>query len=156
MTEHKKTNLAMSNGFPCEIDLFRGEVAPRKCQCGRPGCDLTLEGFRSDCRIHPSHRAWYNQKLKDRRRDKRIDDAHVKAESFHEDSPWLMDELVIEARQYEKFDVEVPFGLIWKPVCWRFRTFRKVKINNNWESWYRDEVEKKVDVTFRRKRGCDG
>ncbi len=108
----------------------------RYCIC-EPGCRLEVTGYRSNCRIHPDHRAKYNKR---RREEKQA--AKLKAESEYfqhhlESNPDFYSHMKNCAYSSDRD------GIVFS-VRGYFYEQRKVgiKINNRLSRWYARQLIK--------------
>ena len=117
--------------MPNQIDIFIENPSERKCQC-EPNCSVSLMGYRKNCKIFPPHRAKYDHRLREQKREATREFRYESAREYHEAHPEFME------RMKRKLKRQIPpFRFIWEHSKWH----GNFHPNDHWQGWYKKQLQ---------------
>ena len=129
----------------------------RRCQC-EEGCPISLVGYRKNCKIYPPHRAKYDQKLREQKREARKKLCSRAAQKYHKAHPEFMIQLKKTIHEFEiLYGGRPPFRKTWEDAKWE----GGFHPNDHWMAWYKKQLQEwkpilKIAWQSRRERWTGG
>lgn len=147
----------MNETMPKQTTVWIETPLNRKCQC-EEGCPLSLEGYRKNCKIHPFHRAKYDQKLREQKREAIKELRYKSAKEYSNAHPYFLIFIENTITRFIKKYAKIPsFRYFWEYTKWSLNSHP----NDHWMAWYKKQLQEwkpilKIAWQSRRERWTGG